>query len=105
MKKGFKIGLIIIIFLYLILFFSYKNGYYRNINEEKRVLTDEKIKEYEEDLANGIDVTQKEYIVVTPSYDNKITRGFLKISNIVEQSLDRVIKYVFKKINKMVDEK
>lgn len=103
MKKGIKIAFIIIVLLYLLLYFSYKNGYYKDLNQEKKILTEEKIKEYEEDLKNGIDVTQKEYVVVTPNYDNNLTRSFLKISKTIESGFDKTIKYIFKKLNKMVD--
>jgi len=104
MKKGIKIVFIGIVALYLLLYFSYKNGYYRDINNEKKILTEEKIKEYEEDLKNGVDVTKKEYVVVAPSYDNNLTRGFLKISKTIESGFDKTIKYIFKKLNKMDDE-
>ena len=67
-------------------------------------MTDEKIKEYEEDLKNGVDVTKKEYVVVEPSYDNTYTRTFLKLSKTIEKSFDKTIKYLFRKISKMVDE-
>ncbi len=104
MKKYLKIGFLLIVLLYLLLFFSYKNGYYKDLNEEKKILTDEKIKEYEEDLKNGIDVTKKEYVVVEPSYDNAYTRTFLKLSKTIESSFDKTIKYLFRKISKIVDD-
>ena len=104
MKKILKIFFLLIILLYLLLFFSYKNGYYKDLNKEKKILTDEKIKEYEEDLANGIDVTKKEYVVISPSYDNTYTRTFLKLSKTIETGFDKTIKYLFRKISRMVDE-
>ena len=104
MKKGLKVFFIIIVLLYLLLFFSYKNGYYRDLNKEKKILTDEKIKEYEEDLKNGVDVTKKEYVVVEPSYDNSYTRACLKLSKAIENGFDKTIKYLFKKLSKFVDE-
>lgn len=104
MKKWLKISFIVIILLYLLLFFSYKNGYYKELNKEKKILTEEKIKEYEEDLKNGVDVTQKDYIVETPSYDNAYTRAFLKLSKSIESGFDKTIKYLFRKLSKFVDE-
>ena len=68
------------------------------------LLTDEKIKEYEEDLKNGVDVSQKEYIVSSPTYDNVYTRKILSISNIIEDGINSTIKYFFKKIGSIVDE-
>ena len=102
--KIFKISFLVILLLFFLLFLSYRNGYYRDLNKEKRILTDEKIAEYEEDLKNGVDVSNKEYVVVTPTYDNKLTRKFLDISKIIENGFDDVIKYLFKKLGSVVDE-
>ena len=102
--KIIKIVFVLLLFCFLVLFLSYQNGYYRNINKEKMLLTDEKIKEYEEDLKNGVDVSQKDYIVNSPTYDNVYTRKILSISNIIEDGLNSTIKYFFKKIGSIVDE-
>ena len=104
MKKVFKIGFLIIIVLYLLLFFAYENGYYYDLNKERRILTDEKIKEYESDLASGVDVSQKEYVIVKDSYDNTYTRFTLKLSKKIENGLSNVIKTFFRKISKFIDE-
>ena len=99
-----KIGFIVIIVLYLLLYFTYKNGYYERLNEEKRVLTELKIKEYEEDLASGVDVSKKDYVVIRPSYDNVYTRKTLEISSYIEKIIDKSIKYLFRRISGMIEE-
>lgn len=104
MKSIFKIILIIIIVFYLILYFSYRNGYYIDKNKEKSLLTEEKIKEYEEDLKNGVDVNNKDYIIVEDNYDNKYTRVSLLISKKIENTFDNIIKYFFKKIGDTINE-
>lgn len=104
MKKVVKGFFVLIIVAFFALYFSYKNGYYERKNAEKRFLTDMKIKEYEEDLANGVDVSKKDYVVILPSYDNTYTRTSLKVSNKIEKIIDGTIKYFFKKISKMVEE-
>lgn len=104
MKKGLKIILIIVIFLYLALFFAYKNGYYRNINMERKILTEEKIQEYENDLSNGVDVSKKEYLTIKPNYDNGYTRFSLKISSKIEHFFQNFIKLFFNKISKLIDD-
>ena len=104
MKKVFKISFVVIILLYLLLFFAYKNGYYKDLNREKTILTDEKIKEYEEDLKKGIDVTNKEYIVNRLNYDNGYTRFALKLSKKLETGLNTIIKAIFNKISKVIGE-
>ena len=104
MKNGFKIFLIVLIIIYIILFISYKSGYYIDKNKEKMILTEEKIKEYEEDLKNGVDVTNKDYIVITDNYDNKYTRVSLMISKKIEHGVSSVIKYFFSKISDSINE-
>ena len=104
MKQGFKVCLILIILFYLVLFFSYKNGYYIDKNKEKNILTEEKIKEYEEDLKNGVDTKEKEYIVLDDTYDNTYTRLSLAISKRIEKGFDKVIKYFFKKVGDTINE-
>ena len=104
MRRGFKIFLIILIFVYFGLYFSYRNGYYEIRNNEKKVLTEEMIKEYEEDLKNGVDVTNKEYTVIAKDYSNIYTKNILKVSKKVEKSLDRIIKYFFNKVGSTINE-
>lgn len=101
--KIFKTIVFILIILFLILFFSYRNGYYIDKNKEKSILTEEMIKEYEDDLKNGVDVSKKNYVVITNSYDNSYTRASLKISNKIEKALDKVIKYLFNQVGKEIN--
>lgn len=104
MNKGFKIFMVIMIISYIALYFSYQNGYYEIRNNEKKILTEEMIKEYEEDLKNGIDVTSKEYTVVRKDYSNTYTKNLLKVSRKIENSLDRIIKYFFNKVGSTINE-
>ena len=104
MKRSLKIFLLVICFLYIALYFSYQNGYYEIRNNEKKLLTEEKIREYEEDLKNGIDVSNKEYTVVSKDYSNVYTRNILKISKKIEVGLDKIIKYFFKKVSSTINE-
>lgn len=102
--KYFKIFLITLIISFLGLFFAYQNGLNERWNNERKNLTEAMIKEYENDLKNGVDVTKKEYVVVKPTYSNKYSSTLLKVSKKIEKGIDNVIKYFFKKINDMVDD-
>ena len=86
------------------LYFVYKDGYYERKNAERKILTDEMIREYEEDLKKGIDVSQKEYVILTHDYSNQYTKTFLKISKKIENGLDQTIKYLFKKISTTIND-
>lgn len=104
MNKTFKVFLIIMILGYIALYFSYQNGYYEIKNNEKKILTEEMIKEYEEDLKNGVDVTNKEYTVVRKDYSNTYTKNLLKVSRKIEKGLDKIIKYFFNKVGSTINE-
>ena len=104
MKKIWKGLFLLIILFYLLLYFSYKNGYYVKRNEEMTHLTEEKIKEYENDLANGVDVSKKSYVVTRESFDNKYTRLSLKVSHAIESIIDKSIKHFFRKISDSINE-
>ena len=104
MKKIFSFGLVILILGFILLYFSYKNGYYIKRNTDNAILTEEKIREYETDLKNGVDVSSKTYIVSQDNYDNGYSRLFLKISDKVEKGFDKIIKFLFKKISTRINE-
>ena len=104
MKRIVKCLLILLIVIYTFLYFSYKNGYYIKKNEENSILTEEKIKEYEEDLKNGIDISNKNYITTKNSYDNSYSRFLLRISNEIEKGFDKTIKFILKRISKTINE-
>lgn len=104
MKRVLKVLLIIVILCFFGLYFSYKNGYYEKINEDKKILTEEMIKQYEEDLKNGVDTSKKQYVIISPKYDNSYTRFFLNLSKTIENGFDKTIKFFFRKISQYVDE-
>ena len=89
---------------FIFLYFSYQNGYYTKRNRENAILTEEKIKEYEEDLKKGVDISKKSYITTYDNYDNTYTRFILKVSHKIEKSFDKAIKFVFQRISKRINE-
>lgn len=104
MKKMVKYGFIGLVVLYLILYVSYENGYYERLNAEKALMTEEMIMKYEKDLANGVDVTKESYVIENNDYTNVYTRTSLDISKKFEKVIDSTIKFLFRKLNDMVEE-
>ena len=102
--KYLKVCFIITILIFMGLYFSYKNGYYINKNKENMLYTEEMIKEYENDLKNGVDVTKKSYINKKDDYNNKYTKLSLKISKQIENGFDKVIKFFLKEITNTINE-
>lgn len=102
--KYFKILVVVSVIMFLGLFFAYQNGLGERWNNERKILTEKMIKEYEQDLKNGVDVTKKEYVVVKPTYSNVYSSNILKISKKVEDGINMVIKYFLKKISDSINE-
>lgn len=67
-------------------------------------MTEEMIMKYEEDLANGVDVTKESYVIENNDYTNVYTRTSLDISKKFEKVIDSTIKFLFRKLNDMVEE-
>jgi len=104
MNKVFKFCFLALLGIFLLLFVSYENGYYERINGEKALMTEEMIMKYEEDLANGVDVTKEDYSIKKNDYANLYTKTSLKVSGKFEDTIDSVIKFFFKKLNDLVGE-
>ena len=104
MKKNrkqslFKIVFASFLFSFLVIYFSELTGYYEYKNHNKTVLTEEQIKKFESDVANGKEVDINEYIVVdSMSYNNKLSKVTSKlsdgISNIVESGVEKTFKFL-----------
>lgn len=104
MNKIIKLGVIGLVVVFLLLFVSYENGYYERLNQEKTLMTEEMIMKYEEDLKNGVDVSENDYTIQKNDYENVYTKTSLKVSSKVENALDSIIKFFFKKVNEAVGE-
>ena len=62
-KKMFH-GFIWFLFLsFLVLYFAQAGGYYEDVNNKKASLTEEKIKQFEEDVKNGKKIEVENYVV------------------------------------------
>ena len=83
----------------LILFFSlYISKYTVTDNENKKILTEKAILEYEQDLKEGKDITSKNYQIKEKNYNNKMSNLGRNLSKVIEKvfnkSFDTMIKYL-----------
>ena len=68
MEKRYKIFKYVFVFLFIIfmtLYFSQLTGYYEYRNYQKMVMTEEQIKQFEQDIKDGKEVDIKDYTVNT----------------------------------------
>lgn len=79
--------------LFLIIYFANETGYYEYKIYTKTKLTEESILEFEEDIKNNKDTSQKDYIVKEEiDYSNKLTRANSKIGAFIEKMINDAIK-------------
>ena len=98
MKKIFNIISIILVVLFLSLYFSkYNNEYYIN----QKVLTDEAIIRFEQDLKEGKEIKASNYIQKDKDYNNKVSKLGLKTSSLIEKTFTKTLKLFAKYISKL----
>ncbi len=89
---------------FLAIYMSSATGYYEFEQHNKMVLTEEKIKEFEQDVAEGKEVDIKNYIVSdTPNYQNNLSKFGSKVSSSVENFIQSGIESTFNFIGKMLE--
>ncbi len=105
MKKNFKFIFLVLFIGFIIMYGAQKLGYAAYYEHEKKVLTEEKIIEFEEDIKNNKDVSMKDYVETTSSqYTNKWTNTCYNVSKTINKYMRDGVEFVFKFINKMVSE-
>ena len=96
MNKIVKISCIIVITVFLSLYFSkYNMDYYEN----KNVLTEEAIKQFEKNKKEGKQIIASNYLPKEKNYDNKISKIGIKTSEIIEKTFDKGLKVVMNYLN------
>ena len=96
----FKFIFMVLLFSFTTLYVASYNGYYEYTNQKKVILTNEKIKEFEQDILDGKEIDLNDYIVI--SNNNKKRLG-LKISLLIEKETNKVIKKTFKLLSKIIE--
>ena len=104
-KTLFKLLSITAFLAFLITYVIGMSGYYEYELSNKRVLTEEKMKEFEEDVKNNKDIDLNDYVVNThQDYTNKFTKTVTSASLTLNKYLKKSIESVFKIINSLVEE-
>ncbi len=107
MNKKFLIKAIFGIFFvaFVISYVIGESGYYEYELANKKYLTEEEMKKFEEDVRNGEDIDLKDYTVETrKDYTNKFTDVVTNTSLTINEYLKKTIESVFGLLNKMIEE-
>lgn len=75
-----------LIVLFLIIYTN-KDNYYR----EEQVISNEAIERFEKDLKEGKTIDPANYMNPKKDYNNKVSKTGLKISNLIEKGVNKVL--------------
>lgn len=105
-KKGSSVfwwclGILFLAFMGL--YIAMESGYYESALHRKTAMTAEKIKEFEQDVADGKEIDLKDYLVdESVDYSNKATNLGVSVSNGVEKFMTQGIREMFEFVKKLV---
>ena len=98
-----RLIIIILIFLFFVLYFMQASGYNEYTRNRENMLTEEEIKEYEEDIEAGKDVTIKDYLNKdNVNYDNKVSDLGLDLSELIGDVFNKGMNAFFEMLNEAV---
>lgn len=103
-EKTFWTTFVILFIIFIVIYFSSTNGYYEHENMSKKVFTEEKIKEFEEDIKLGKKIDVKNYLSEEEkNYQNKVSKIGDSASNLITGSFTNVLEKSFKFLEKMLN--
>ena len=98
-----RLIILILVFLFFVLYFMQASGYNEYARNKENMLTEEQIKEYEEDIAAGKDVTIKDYLNKDKiNYENNISKLGLDLSYLIENIFNKGMNSFFYMLNDAV---
>ena len=103
-KKIFKVLLFTIILTFIVAYIIEETGYYEYQLQTKTNLTNEAIKQFEQDIKDNKNIDLKDYVVDNNiDYTNNLTKATNKISNDVNKYLKKTIEGFFNVVSKLVE--
>lgn len=98
-----RLIVLILVFLFFVLYFMQASGYNEYARNRENMLTEEQIKEYEEDIESGKDVTIKDYLnKAKVNYDNKVSELGLDLSELIGDIFNKGMNTFFEMLNEAV---
>lgn len=104
-KKITKLVISITIIIFISSYLISSSGYYEYTMQQRTIITNEKIKEFETDVKNNQDIDLKEYLKKEEiDYSNKFTTLVYNISENSNELTRKLIKKIFKKLSVLVED-
>ena len=104
-KNIARFSFVTIFLLFLCLYIGQASGYYEVTSHQKNALTEDAIKRFEEDVKSGKEIEAKNYMEQEKIYSNSLNKIGLKTSNTIESIFNKTMTYIFKELDKVVNEK
>lgn len=104
-KNIVRFSFITVFILFLCIYIGQATGYYEYNNYKKTTLTNDAINRFEEDVKNGKTIDAKNYMEQDKSYENSLNKAAIKTSNVIEGAFDKMMEYIFKEVNNVVNDK
>lgn len=100
-----KVIFYVFLFSFLVIYFSELTGYYEYKNYQKKSLTEEQIKKFENDVASGKVIDIDEYLAVqNVNYNNKLSKLTSRLSNEISNIVEIGVENTFKFFSSLIDE-
>ena len=104
-KKIIKLLIIPISLVFISSYMISTSGYYEYNLQRKTIITNEKIKQFEEDIKNNKEIDLIDYLDDKEiNYTNKFTTLIYNISDNSNKLARKTIKYIFKKLGSLIEE-
>lgn len=102
-KKIFNTVVFSLFVLFVSLYIASSSGYYEYQNEQKTEFTEEKIKQFEEDIKQGKRVDIKNYLTTNnKNYNNKVTKLGNTLSDIIDYSMMNGLEKTFNFFERLI---
>ena len=88
---------------FVIVYCTSMAGYYEYQQRQRVVLTEKKIKQFEEDIKKGKNIDVDDYIEEKESFDHAPKRLGVKISEVISKYTRKGIESTFKMLNNFVE--
>lgn len=100
-KNPWGIILLILFIVFICLYFMNMIGYY-DVNRNRMVMTEEKMKEFENDISLGKYIDLNNYFEEeNRDYDNNFSNISLQVSNGIDTFLNKGLKSIIKALGKL----
>lgn len=106
MKKNKLINFvgIFLFFSFVVIYLLELTGYYEYQNHKRTVLTEEQIKKFEKDVANGKEIDINEYLIINETkYNNSLSNLTTKLSTGISNIVQSGVESTFKVLSKLVE--